>query len=232
MSLLEIQEKDSVRVLVMNSGKDNRFNPDFVAALNEALDGIEADESARALVVTAAQEKYFSNGLDIEWIMKNGIDKMNEFFPTFLAILDRFLMFPKPVVAAINGHGFAGGFFLAMTADHRIMQTDKGWLCLNEIDLGMPLCKALLSLPTFVVGAKGAQRIVTTGERYTAPEAAAIGLVDQLTTKAELMDQAIEVAAGLGLKNPKFYAEFKRSLREPTSKIIQYDVENYKVPAP
>ena len=66
--LVEIESRDATRLMTMQSGQDNRFNSDFVAALNGALDEIEADEDARAVVVTAAQEKYFSNGIDIEWV--------------------------------------------------------------------------------------------------------------------------------------------------------------------
>jgi enoyl-CoA hydratase/carnithine racemase len=53
--------------------------------------------------------------------------------------LGRLLCFPVPTIAAINGHAFAGGFMLAFAHDYRIMRTDRGFLCLPEIDLGMGL---------------------------------------------------------------------------------------------
>jgi len=229
--LVETEARGKVRIMRMRNGKDNRFNRGFVDDINRALDLVEADDQAAALVITAAQEKYFSNGIDIEWAMKHGPDALQAFFPGFLRMLERFFMFPKPVVAAINGHAFAGGFFLAMTADYRIMRADRGWCCANEIDLAMPLCRGLLSLPSYVAGKKTAQRIVTTGERFTAEAAMELGIVDQTATKEELLEKAVAIAHMLGSKNLKRYAEYKRDLRAETSQIILYDAENYVIPA-
>lgn len=229
--LIEIEAKGKVRVMRMNSGKDNRFNMDFVEALNHALDGVEADDGASAIVITGAQEKYFSNGIDLEWVMKSGAGIMKDFFPKFLRTLERFLMFPKPVVAAINGHAFAGGFFFAMTADHRIMRADRGWCCANEIDLDMPLCKGLLALPQYVVGNRIAQRILTMGERFNAEASLDLGIVDQLAAKEDLLDAAIKTADVLGSKSRQRYAEYKRDLRGPTSLILLDDAENYSPPS-
>ena len=228
--LVEIEARGVTRVMTMQSGQDNRFNPNFVAALNQALDEIEADDDARAVVVTAAQEKYFSNGIDIEWVAQSGPEAMKDFFPSFLRILARFLMFEKPVVAALNGHVFAGGFFFAMTADYRIMRDDRGWCCANEIDLGLPLCKGLLALPTYVVGNRIAERIVMTGERFTAPAAQELGIIHETAQKGELLDKAVGIADMLGMKNPKTYADYKRDMRESTSAILLKDAEEYVVP--
>jgi len=228
--LVEIEAKGSVRVMTMDSGKDNRFNTDFVAELDKALDEIETDEGARAVVVTAAQEKYFSNGIDVEWVAKSGPDTMKVFFPKFLRMLSRFLVFPKPVVAAINGHAFAGGFFFAMTADYRIMRADRGWTCANEIDLGFPLCKGLLALPTYVVGNRIAERIVMTGERFTAPASKELGIIHEVAEIDELLDKAVGIANFLGMKNPQMYADYKRDMREATSALLLDDAEKYVIP--
>jgi enoyl-CoA hydratase/carnithine racemase len=227
--LVEIEARGVTRVMTMQSGEDNRFNPDFVAALNGALDEIEADDDARAVVVTAAQEKYFSNGIDIEWVAQSGPETMKVFFPNFLRMLARFLMFEKPMVAALNGHAFAGGFFFAMTADYRIMRDDRGWCCANEIDLGLPLSKGLLALPTYVVGNRIAERIVMTGERFTAPASQELGIIHETAKKEELLDKAVGIADMLGMKSPKIYADYKRDMRESTSAILLNDAEEYAV---
>jgi enoyl-CoA hydratase/carnithine racemase len=227
--LVEIETRDATRVMTMQSGQDNRFNADFVAALNGALDEIEADEDARAVVVTSAQEKYFSNGIDIEWVAASGPEIMNVFFPNFLRMLARFLMYEKPVVAAINGHAFAGGFFFAMTADYRIMRDDRGWCCANEIDLGLPLSRGLLGLPTYVVGNRIAERIVMTGERFTAQASRELGIIHETAPKEELLDKAVGIANMLGMKNPKTYADYKRDMREATSVRLLKDAEEYVV---
>ena len=124
---------------------ENRFNPGFVDGINKALDVVEAATDAAALV-TVGEGKFFSNGLDLEWIAAHGDEGMAFVNYEFNGLLKRLLTFPVVTVAAINGHAFAGGCLLAMSHDYRIMRTDRGFLCMNEIDLPSPLAPGMAAL--------------------------------------------------------------------------------------
>lgn len=88
------------------------------------------------------RSQFYSNGLDLEHFASiPGFFRLY-FFPLFY----RLLTYPMPTVALINGHGFAGGFLVAMMHDYRIMNPHKGYLCMNERDLGMRLPSAMTSI--------------------------------------------------------------------------------------
>ena len=75
MAKIDIELKGKVAVVSMNDG-ENRFNPAFLNALTEALDRVEKETDANALVVTSSHEKIFCNGIDLDWLVpfiKKGI---------------------------------------------------------------------------------------------------------------------------------------------------------------
>ena len=124
---------------------ENRFNPAFVAAINKALDSVEASTDAAALV-TVGQGKFYSNGLDLDWVIENQAAGMEFVKKDFLGLLRRVLLLPIPTVAALSGHTFAGGCLFAMVHDYRLMRTGRGLLCMNEIDIPAPLSPGMAAV--------------------------------------------------------------------------------------
>ncbi len=226
-ALAQIEALDSVRILRMRHDPDNRFSAPFIKALNLALDEIEADGSARSAVITGARDKYFSNGLDLTWIAGRTVQEWGPFLESFVFLLDRVLTFPKPLVAAINGHAFAGGAFLACAADWRVMRSDRGWCCIPEIDLRLDLPPGHLALLSYVVGKRNCDRLSLTGERLTAAQALELGLVDETAEKDEVLPRAVEMAKRLGTKNQEQYARHKLNLRAEPSRALRIEDPEY-----
>lgn len=219
---LEVLEKERVGVLTMNYKKENRFHPDFIAELKETLDAVEENAAAGALVVTGGDPKFFCNGLDLEWMMLNIGDtaailgylkKINELYK-------RFTIFPKPVVAALNGHTFAGGMFLAAHMDFRFMREDRGWVCLPEVDINIPLLPGMIAICQAVMPPEGFRKMYYTGKRFTAPEAMALGYVDAVHPLDELLPKSIEFASELAKKKTATYAEMKRRIRAGIARTL------------
>lgn len=71
-----------------------------------------------------------------------------------------------PTIAWVNGHAFAGGFMVAMFHDYRIMNPHKGYLCLNELDLGVPLRPPMMSVFKQKVGSPVLRRMILEGVRF------------------------------------------------------------------
>lgn len=209
--MVELTRDGSVFVLRLTSG-ENRFNPGFIAALNGALDEIERSSGDAALVTTGTHEKFFSNGLDLDWLTGEGAAQARTFLPTFFQILGRFLSFPVPTVAAINGHAFAGGGMLALAHDFRFMRADRGFFCLNEVDLGMPLSPGLAALVTNRLGGRLLRDVVLAGKRFGGEECAAHGVVDAAVPQDELLPRALECARGMAGKNRGAYGALKRNI--------------------
>jgi enoyl-CoA hydratase/carnithine racemase len=141
--VVKLVKTGDVYVLTMRAG-ENRFNPTFVARFNEALDYIERQKGAAALITTG-EGKFFSNGLDLNWMAANKAGAMQNVVEV-QKLFARVLTFPIPTVAAINGHAYAGGAMLALAHDYRVMRQDRGFFCLPEIDLGIPFTPGMNSL--------------------------------------------------------------------------------------
>src|SRR6186997_444527 len=132
MSDVDLRREGAVFVLTMNAG-ENRFNRPFLTALNEALDTVEASDGPAALVTTGGTEKFYSNGLDLAWLAGDGQREGAAFVGDVMRFLGRLMAFTVPTVAAMNGHAFAAGAMMALAHDFRVMRSDRGFMCLNEI---------------------------------------------------------------------------------------------------
>ncbi len=160
MAMYEYRIDDNVAVVTMNN-LENRFNLESLKAFDEVLTRIEAQPQVNALVTTSAHEKIWSNGIDLDWLLpavqKGGQQVQNNLLSEIYRLLRHLITMPMVTVAAINGHAFAGGAFLAFAHDFRFMRSDRGWICLPEVDLGMTLGPVFLALtrkavPNFLVG--------------------------------------------------------------------------------
>ena len=198
-------------VLRMDNG-ENRFNKIFVAELNGALDEIERSSGEAAMVTVGGTEKFYSNGLDLDWMAGDGASEARDFIPTFLRLIGRFLAFPAPTVAAMNGHAFAGGAMLALTHDYRVMRADRGFFCLPEIDLRMPLAPGMTELIRIRMTPQTFRDAILTGSRWGAAECVARGIVDEAAALAEVLPRAIARAAELAKKDRHAYGVLKRGM--------------------
>lgn len=218
--MVELTRDGAVFLLRMQSG-ENRFNPGFVAAMNGALDEVEASTGDAALVVTGGTEKFFSNGLDLEWLTGPGAGEARTFLPTFIRLLGRIFAFPVPTVAAVNGHAFAGGGMLALAHDFRIMRADRGFLCLNEIDLRMPLAPGMAALVASRMSGTTLRDTVLVGTRFDGPAAVARGIVDEAVPMPDLLARAMARAAAMATKDRSTYGTLKRNVHGETIRIME-----------
>lgn len=179
---------------------ENRFRPDNIAAWNTALDRVEEAGSPAALVTTGTG-KFYSNGLDLEWLFAKASDtERRSYIPDVLALMARVLTFPAITVAAINGHAFGAGAQLSLAHDYRIMRSERGYWCMPEIDMKAPLHPGMTALIQARVPKQTAHELIVTGTRYAAEAALAKRIVDQVASENELLSRAIALAASLAAK--------------------------------
>jgi len=144
--MMEISEHEGVRVVDFGDGP-NAVDTAFLDGLNEALDRVEADEASTALV-TRGSGRHYCNGFDLEFMGELGGDDLVAFLDYTATTLGRLLTFPLPTVAALNGHAFGAGAMAVLAHDLRVQNTDRGWFCLPEVDLGMTFLPFQLQLIT------------------------------------------------------------------------------------
>ncbi|GAB5372692.1 hypothetical protein AAMO2058_001686600 [Amorphochlora amoebiformis] len=190
---LKVRE-DGLAILRMSIGPKggNLFDPDFTKALNEALTAVEEDPKIRALVITSGG-KYFSNGLNTKFLKNNPLGSPGMVVGVY-RVLARLLVLGFPTIAAINGHCFGAGFFLALCCDYRIMTTDQGLICLPELDLGMPLSPGFNAIAKCKLPKAALRTTVLTSKRWTPQEAFATGILDQLASGEQLLSRASTLA--------------------------------------
>src|SRR5262249_3716458 len=127
-------------------------------------------------------------------------------------LLGRVLSFPAVTVAAVNGHAFGAGALLAVAHDFAVMREDRGYWCMPEGDLGLPLTPEYLSLLTARLPGPTGHEALVTGRRYGGPDALAAGIVQQVAAEDEVVPQAVKIAVDLAGKDRRTLTEHKRLL--------------------
>ncbi len=190
--MIELESTGDVRVLHLRSG-ENRFNRESIDGINAALDTVVATEGPVALV-TVGEGKFFSNGLDLEWMGGEGASDTG-FLDDVHRLLERVLRLDVVTVAAINGHAFAGGAMLAAAHDFRVMRADRGYWCLPEVDLGLALTPAMYATVAAHLPRPALVDAVLTGRRFSGEDACAEGIVHEARPADTVLERAIEIAA-------------------------------------
>ena len=180
--------------------------------MNSALDALEASSGPAALVTVGGHEKFFSTGMDLDWLGGEGRDEAPLFVDAVLALFRRLVALDVPTVAAINGHAFAAGGMLALAHDFRVMRGDRGYFCLNEVDLGLPLHPGMVALVKSRLPSRTLRDVVLTGERIGGTDACERGIVDEAAPAADVLPRAIARADVLARKDRQTYANLKRGI--------------------
>ncbi|MFC4334764.1 enoyl-CoA hydratase-related protein [Salininema proteolyticum] len=182
-------------VFVLDIGDDeNRFHPDWITEANVRLDEVDAASGAKALV-TAASGKFFSNGLDLEWLMENPEGYL-DYALSVHRLFARVLTAPYCTVAALQGHTFAAGAMLSLAHDFRVMRADRGFWCLPEADINIPFTQGMSALIQARLTPQTAHEAMVTARRYGGEDAAAAGIVDRAVDEDEVRSTAVKIAAG------------------------------------
>ncbi|MFG2000075.1 enoyl-CoA hydratase/isomerase family protein [Spirillospora sp. NPDC048911] len=211
--MIDLQRDGDVFVLRFDDN-ENRFSPGFLDALGDALDTVEKNDGPGALVTTGTG-KFYSNGLDLEWLGANQ-DQFEDYLKRVNAVYARFLSLPLPTVAAVNGHAFAGGGMLMLAHDFAVMRTGRGYFCLPEVDLGMSFTPGMSALIQSRLTPGAAHEAMLTGRRYTAEQAQAAGIVQRTAAEADVLPAAVELAASLAPKNGTTVAKIRTDMYRGT----------------
>ena len=139
MKWINAVTEDSVRILKLNRGVTNAINAELLKELEDSLREISNDPEICALVLTSANNKFFSAGFDIPELYPQEPSGFKDFFRSFNRICLDLYTLPCPTVAALTGHTVAGGFILASCCDYRFMAQGKKLCGLNEIQIGVPV---------------------------------------------------------------------------------------------
>jgi enoyl-CoA hydratase len=212
-SSIHVEAEGDVAVLRMDHGKANTIDTELCVELVERLDHVERN-GYRAAVLTGTGG-IFSAGVDLRRVHDGGAAYIAEFLP---ALSDAFLAvfgFPKPIIAAVNGHAIAGGAVLAAACDRRVLNAAHGRVGVTELLVGVPFPLSALEILRCVYGERRVAELTYFGRTYEGEEALALGLADELAEPVAVLPGAVALAAQLGAVPPRTFAHTKAQLHQP-----------------
>lgn len=214
---VSIEIEDGVAVITMNDGKANAVNPAMLEALNAALD--KADAEAQAVVLTGLPGK-FSAGFDLKFFQSAGPEASAALVNGGGALAHRLYGFPKPVVAAANGHAIAMGCFILQACDVRIAAAGDFKIGANETAIDMVLPVFALELLHARVRPDRLTEAAVIGRLYDPEGAREVGYVDEVVGPDALAETAMKTAAALARLPARGYAGNKQAIRRDSLDAI------------
>jgi enoyl-CoA hydratase/carnithine racemase len=207
-------------IVRLQRGKVNALNYDYVNSLHQRFVKLEEDESVDAVVLTGSGS-FFSFGFDVPELLTYGREELERFFREFTVFYTRLFLFPKPLVAAINGHAVAGGCMLATACDRRVMASGRAKISLNEVTFGASVFAGSVEMLAAVTGRPMAERILLTGAMYGAEQALDMGLVDEVTPPEEVAAAAERHCRELAAGDAAAFRSIKSLLRGPVAEEMR-----------
>jgi enoyl-CoA hydratase len=211
--MIEANEVQGVSILRLRHGRANALDVELCRELLEFFEKMGRGP-AKSVVITA-EGNIFSAGVDLLRILDGGSAYVRQLLPVLSEMYEATFSLPHPLVAAINGHAFAGGCILACTADHRVMAKAAGRIGVPELSVGVPFPPTPLEVMRFVLPSQHLSRVMIGGAAYDAEEAREFGLVDEVAAPEQVLDRAMAAAQRLAAIHPSTFSLTKAQLRAP-----------------
>ena len=157
----------------------------------------------------------FCAGADLNRVLDDGPDYVAAFVPGLTDAFAALFRFPRPLVAAVNGHAIAGGAIVACCADHRVAVETGARIGVSELAVGVPFPLTALEVVRHALSPQRFQSAVTMAATYPPPRALDLGFVDELAPADEVLDRALAVAEQLGAIPTPSFGLTKAAMRKP-----------------
>ena len=196
---LIVTREESYAIITLNRPPANAINEQLMRELDAALAELEKDPVVLSIIITGSGDRIFCGGADLGSAFSGG--NLEEFIKFGTGVLRRIERFPKPVIAAINGHAMGGGCEIAIACHLRIMK-ETARIGQTESNLGItPGYGGTQRLPR-LIGRTKALEFLILGTQITAPEALQLGLVNRLSKDGETLNDAKALARQIGARAP------------------------------
>ncbi len=196
---LVLTREETYAIITLNRPPANAINEQVIRDLDAALGEVEKDAAVFAVILTGAGERIFCGGTDLGSAFSGG--NLEDFLKFGTGVLRRIERFPKPVIAAINGHATGGGCEIAMACHLRIMK-ETARIGQTESNLGIiPGYGGTQRLPR-LIGRTKALEFLILGSQLPASEALQLGLVNRLSKEGETLTDAKALARQIAKRAP------------------------------
>lgn len=228
MNTIKTTVSDRLAFITLDRGKSNSLNGEMISELGDMLKNIAADANVGGAIITGTSH-FFSAGLDLIELYNYNEQEAKDFWNIFLKFVANITAFPKPLIAAINGHSPAGGCVIALACDGRVMAEGKYIIGLNEVPVGIIVPNSIFELYSFWLGKANATRSLLEGKLFNPEEAKTVGLVDEVVPMESIITAAERKARKYMAFETNTWSQSKlnirKSLIEATSADQSADLE-------
>ncbi len=212
--------EDRVATVRIDDGKRNALSPEVLRGIYAAFDRARSD---RATVILTGRESVFSAGFDLK-VMKRGGTAAIGMLRAGYALTAKVMAYPHPVIAACNGHSFAMGVFLMLSADYVIGSRGDFRISANEVAIGLTMPRVAAATLKHRLTPAAYQRAVTLSEEFNPEAALCAGFFDELAAPEDLMTRAEHHADRLLKLDAHAHAASKRRIRAATIRRIRFSL--------
>ncbi|KAJ6643143.1 Enoyl-CoA delta isomerase 1, mitochondrial [Pseudolycoriella hygida] len=210
---VDVNDKSGIAVVTMNRKPVNGLSLELFEAMSKALDDLE-NNRIRGAILTSSCPTVFSAGLDLNELYQPDKKRFKAFWTTFQDVWLKLYGSSFPTAAAINGHAPAGGCFLAISCEYRVMCPDYK-IGLNETRLGIIAPIFLRASMRNTVSNREAEKALTLGTLYSTEDALKIGLIDEIAIyKVKAIERCENFLAQFNNVSSIARSFTKRSLRQ------------------
>ncbi|MEM1421085.1 MAG: carnitinyl-CoA dehydratase [Pseudomonadota bacterium] len=210
-SPLKLRRDGAVLEVVLERGKANAIDAPTSRAMSRVFAEFRDDPELRVAIITGGGEKFFCPGWDLK-AAADGEGPVSDYGEGGFGGLQELPNLNKPVISAVNGIAFGGGFELALSADI-VIAAEHATFALPEIRSGTLADAATLKLPKRIPY-HIAMEMLFTGRVLTAEEGARWGFVNRTVPADQLMEEARTLASELASGPPLVFAAIKEVVRE------------------
>jgi Delta3-Delta2-enoyl-CoA isomerase len=228
MEFVSVSKENQVAEVTLCRGRVNALNEAVVDELKACFLDLEADADTRVVILTG-KGKFFSFGFDIPEFLDHSRESFTRYLTKFADLYTYLFLFPKPLIAALNGHTVAGACMLATACDHRVMVEGKAKISLNEVTFGSSVFAGAVEMLKACVGYACAETILLSGAMFSAEDALHIGLIHEVAREDTLREDAMSMAAKFGKSDPQAFRSIKMLLRKPIAEqMVQREAASIK----
>jgi enoyl-CoA hydratase len=225
--MIDVERQDSIAIVRLNAPPVNALDREVLLAITKTLGEIERSD-ARAIVLTG-EGSAFSAGADLFRVLNEGEDYLRTSLAALTEAFGTLFQFPRPVVAAVNGHAIAGGAVLVCACDYRISAEGNHKIGFAELRVGVPFPAWALEIARWGTRQESLQEVVLLGRSYDPAGAKERGLIDEIVEPHSLMARAVQMAERLAAMPPVTFRLMKESLRRPVVERVRASSEADRV---
>lgn len=219
--MIGVSHHGKIALLTLAHGKANTLDIEFCRAM--AGEFVRLKKAPIEAVVITAQGGIFSAGVDLIRASQGGSKYLRNFLPALNKMYHEIFNFPKPVVAAVNGHAVAGGCLLACCADYRMMARGSGKIGVTELLVGLPFPALAFEMLRFVSGPRHFAELIYTGNTYAPEDALERGLLHEIVEPDALLERALASARMLADLSAPAFAQTKAQMRLAVTDRLKRD---------